>query len=305
MNTTCIVCKSRENKAVFREHEVDMLRCLKCGHVFSSWDTDQNYQAFWGESPIENEDQFWYNDAHSSMHDDFCQRFLDGKSGKLLDIGSGLGYFVKRASDCAGWTAYGYEISPRAVEFARTKLGLENVFAGRVEESHFAPASFDIITLWDVVEHIPDPEPLLSYALTLLKSDGILFMHTPNINAQLPKARLKKLIRGMREDLHYIEAKDHVNIYSMSTLAKILHRNGYTDFEFIHLRPVQSVSGSKSRLLKFAKNAWFHSSVALHRATLGAVNFDNLFVVARKQNGEVGLRHSSLAGSSKTINTKL
>ena len=179
------------------------------------------------------------------------------------------------------------------------------MFAGRVEESHFAPASFDIITLWDVVEHIPNPEPLLSYALTLLKNDGILFMHTPNIDIQLPKARLKKLIRGMREDLHYIEAKDHVNIYSMRTLAKILSRNGYADFEFIHLRPVQSVSGSKSRLLKFAKNAWFHSSVALHRATFGAVNFDNLFVIARKQNAEFAAQHSSLAGASKTINAKL
>ena len=288
MNTTCIVCKGRENKAVFREHEVDMLRCLKCGHVFSSWDTDQNYEAFWGEGSIESEDQFWWNEAHASMYGDFCRAFIEGKRGKLLDVGCGLGYFVKRAGECAGWDAYGYEISPHAVEFAREKLGLENVCAGRVEDSPLATASFDIITLWDVVEHIPDPEPLLSYLLTLLKPGGILFLHTPNINAQLPKARLKKLIRGMRADLHYIEAKDHVNIYSMKTMAQILHRNGYSDFEFIHLKPVQSVSGSKSRLLKLAKNIWFHSSVALHRITFGAVNFDNLFVIARKRAIEAG-----------------
>jgi 2-polyprenyl-3-methyl-5-hydroxy-6-metoxy-1,4-benzoquinol methylase len=288
MNTTCIVCRSRENKAIFREHEVDMLCCSKCGHVFSSWDADQNYEAFWGEGSIESEDQFWWNEAHDGMYSDFCRAFVEGKSGKLLDVGCGLGYFVKRVSQHPGWDAYGYEISPHAVEFARRKLGLGNVFAGRVEDSLLAAESFDIITLWDVVEHIPDPEPLLSHLLTLLKPGGILFLHTPNIKAQLPKARLKKLIRGMRADLHYIEAKDHVNIYSMKSLAKILRRNGYGDFEFIHLRPVQSVSGSKSRLLKLAKNAWFHSSVALHRATFGAVNFDNLFVVARKRAAEIG-----------------
>src|SRR2546423_13790740 len=141
MNTTCIVCKSRENKAVFREHEVDMLRCLKCGHVFSSWDTDQNYEAFWGEGSIESEDQFWWNEAHASMYGDFCRAFVEGKRGKLLDVGCGLGYFVKRVSEYAGWTAYGYEISPHAVEFARKKLGLENVFAGRVEDSPLATAS--------------------------------------------------------------------------------------------------------------------------------------------------------------------
>lgn len=283
MNTTCIVCKSRENKVVFREHEVDMLRCLQCGHVFSSWETNQNYEAFWGEGSIESEDQFWWDEAHDGMHRDFCRTFIEGKSGRLLDVGCGLGYFVKKISSHAGWDAYGYEISPHAVEYARKKLGLENVFAGRVEDSRFAPESFDIITLWDVVEHIPDPEPLLAYLLTLLKPDGTLFLHTPNISAQLPKARLKKLIRGMRADLHYIEAKDHVNIYSMKSLARILERNGYGDFEFLHLTPVQSVSGSKSRLLKLAKNAWFYSSAALHRLTRGAVNFDNLFVIARKR----------------------
>jgi 2-polyprenyl-3-methyl-5-hydroxy-6-metoxy-1,4-benzoquinol methylase len=288
MNTTCIVCKSRENKVVFREREVDMLRCKKCSHVFSSWETDQNYEAFWGESSIESEDQFWWDEAHAGMYGDFCRSFIDGKRGKLLDVGCGLGYFVKRVSECGGWDAYGYEISPHAVDYARRKLGLENVFAGCVEDSHFAPSSFDIITLWDVVEHIPDPEPLLACLLTLLKPDGILFLHTPNIAAQLPKARLKKLIRGMQPDLHYIEAKDHVNIYSMKALAKILDRNGYADFKFIHLTPVQSVSGSKSRLLTLVKNAWFHSSVALHKATFGAVNFDNLFVVARRRAIETG-----------------
>jgi len=293
MNTTCIVCKSRENKVVFREHEVDMLRCLKCDHVFSSWETDQNYEEFWGESSIENEDQYWWDEAHAGMYGDFCRSFIEGKSGKLLDVGCGLGYFVKKVTEHAGWDVYGYEISPHAVEFARKKLGLEQVFAGRVEDSRFAPSSFDIITLWDVVEHIPDPEPLLTYLLTLLKPDGRLFLHTPNISAQLPKARLKKLVRGMRADLHYIEAKDHVNIYSMKTLARILHRNGYGDFEFIHLTPVQSVSGSKSRLLKLAKNAWFHSSVALHRVTFGAMNFDNLFVIARKRSsGQVARRQA-------------
>jgi Zn ribbon nucleic-acid-binding protein len=107
MNTTCLVCKSQKNRVVFREHEVDMLRCLGCGHVFSSWEADQNYEEFWGESSIENEDQFWWNEAHGPMYSGFGRRFLEGRQGKLLDVGCGLGYFVKRASEHAGWDAYG------------------------------------------------------------------------------------------------------------------------------------------------------------------------------------------------------
>ena len=124
------------------------------------------------------------------------------------------------------------------------------------------------------------------YLATLLKPGGLLFLHTPNIEFQLPKAKLKKLLRGMRPDLHYIEAKDHVNIFSPKTLTMLLERNGFNDLQFTHLKPVQSVSGSKSGLLKLAKNLWFYSAVALHRASLGSINVDNLFVAARKQNAE-------------------
>ena len=282
MNTTCLLCRRQDNRVVFREMEVDMLRCNHCGHVFSSYETDQHYDEFWGDKEVKEPNEFWWNDAHEGMYGGFCRQYMTGRGGKLLDVGCGLGYFVKRAAAMPGWDAYGYEISPHAVKFANTRLGLKNVRAGRVEESGFAPGFFDIITLWDVVEHIPDPQPMLRYLATLLKPEGLLFLHTPNIEFQLPKAKLKKMIRGMRPDLHYIEAKDHVNIFSPKTLTMLLERNGFSNLQFTHLKPVQSVSGSKSGLLKLAKNAWFYTAVALHRASLGSINVDNLFVAARK-----------------------
>ena len=110
----------------------------------------------------------------------------------------------------------------------------------------------------------------------------MVFLHTPNVNVQLPKAKIKKLLKGMRTSIHYLEAKDHINDYSERTLRKILQRNGFAHVKFTHLRPVQSVYGSKSRLLRSLKNAWFFSAVALFNATLGRINLDNLFAVARK-----------------------
>jgi len=215
------------------------------------------------------------------MYGDFCRRFIVGKRGRLLDVGCGLGYFVRTVAAYPGWEVDGYEISRWAVDFAHTRLGLANVRCGRVEESDFAVGTFDVITLWDVIEHVPDPDPLLSYLASRLKSTGLLFMHTPNIRVQLPKARLKKAIMGMQPDTPYLEARDHVNIYSMRTLRAVLERNGFGDIRFTHLRPVQSVAGSRSGLLKVAKNAWFHAAVAVYGLTLGRVNLDNLFVTAR------------------------
>ena len=67
------------------------------------------------------------------MHWDFCKKFLVGKQGTLLDVGCGLGFFVKRVSGIASSQAVGYEMSSQAVDFARTTLGLPNVRCGRVK----------------------------------------------------------------------------------------------------------------------------------------------------------------------------
>ena len=128
----------------------------------------------------------------------------------------------------------------------------------------------------------PDPDPLLSYFSSILKDDGFLFFHTPNIKIQLPKVRLKKALKGMRPGEHYLEARDHMNIYSSATIERVLRRTGFRQVQFIHLHPVQSVAGNRSPLLRGLKNLWFGGARALHHLTLGKINLDNLFVVARK-----------------------
>lgn len=281
MNKKCIICQQSNTKTVFTEFGIDILKCKNCGHIFSSYQADQDYGDYYGDE-IEPSDHFWWNKAHEKMYNDFCNKFIANKSGRLLDVGCGLGYFVKKISSFPNWQVYGYEISEPAVEFARNKLGLKNIYGGKVEKSNFPKKYFDIIILWDVIEHIPNPHPLLSYLGSILKDDGLLFMHTPNIKVQLPKAKIKKMIKGMRAGVHYLEAKDHINNYSVKTIKKVLRNNGFGKIEFIHLHPIQSVSGSKNATLKFIKNFWFNFSRFLHAITFGKVNIDNLFVIARK-----------------------
>ncbi|NQT21326.1 MAG: methyltransferase domain-containing protein [Planctomycetes bacterium] len=217
------------------------------------------------------------------MYTDFCQRFVDGKAGRLLDVGCGLGFFLEKVSGFPQWDAFGCEVSRPAVEFARTKLGLANIICGRIEKTDLPEGSFDIITLWDVIEHIPQPDQFLSCLMPLLKDDGFLFAHTPNIRIQLPKAKLKKLLSGSNRRLHYLEARDHANIYSRTTLATVLERNGLPHVRFIHLRPISGIAGNSRWLLRGIKNAWFHSAILLDRATFGRLSIDNLFVIAKRR----------------------
>lgn len=293
----CIVCGGTESTIVFRELDVDMLRCSRCGHVFSSHEAEQTYDGYFGYDLEAIGDTFWWDKAHEKMCGDFCRKFIAGKSGRLLDIGCGIGYFVKKMEEYPSWEVHGYEVSPVAAAIARNKLGLDNVVHGDVLDSDFGQHSFDIVTMWDVIEHIPDPDPVLSFVNYILKDEGFLFLHTPNVKIQLPKAKLKRMLRGYRSNLHYLEARDHVNLYSMSTLRTILERNHLGNVSFIHLKPIQSVSGGKSRLLILAKNLWYYFAVAMYHGTAGKVNLDNLFVVAAgSRRHQPDIYHLSKAG---------
>ncbi len=283
MSRICLICGGTRHGVVFRESEIDILRCLNCGHVFSTHPGEKDYSGYWGEGVTESEACLWWDQAHRKVFDSFCEKFISGKRGKLLDVGCGLGYFVKKVSANPGWEVFGYEISQAAVDYARNNLGLKNVFAGRVEESQFAAKSFDIITLWDVLEHIPEPDALLSYLNSLLKDDGILFIHTPNISIQLPKARVKKILRGINPAIHYLEAKDHMHIYSMKNLKKLLLRNSFAKVDFVHLPPIQAISGKNNLVLILMKNLWYFLSVVLFKVSFSRLNLDNLFAVARKK----------------------
>jgi SAM-dependent methyltransferase len=219
------------------------------------------------------------------MYADFCHQFLAGHSGRLLDIGCGLGFFLQVVAQQAAWEAFGWEISATAVQYARHTLGLSQVVGGRLEDAGWPPGWCDVITMWDVLEHVPDPGPLLRQCHALLKSGGYCFMHTPNVRIQLPKARLKRLVRGMRPEVNYLHPRDHVHHYSAPSLRRLLQRHGFPRVDLVHLRPIQSVSGSRSALLRRLKNAWFDVARLLAFLSAGTVNLDNLFAVAYKEDG--------------------
>jgi len=279
---TCLICNNNRFKVVFNEFGIDILRCKDCGHVFSSYVLDQNYDKYFGDDIFTTDDLEWWDIAHKDMYDSFCRKYIENKSGRLLDVGCGLGFFVKRVGEYSSWEVYGYEIAGSAVDYARDVLKLDNIFNGRVEGSNFPSNHFDLITMWDVIEHLPQPDIMLSYLYGILKPDGILFLHTPNVVIQLAKARLKRLMRGMRAEVHYLEPKDHMHIYSMKTITRLLNRNGFNRLKFTHLDPIQSVSGSRKRQLVFAKNLWYGASKTLFQLSFGRLNFDNLFIEAVK-----------------------
>ncbi|GBF50198.1 methylase/methyltransferase [Leptospira ryugenii] len=279
----CILCGSTQTKEVFVEHGVPIWQCQNCGHVYSSYEQAEHYDGYWGEESQEYDLQ-WWDHAHRPVYQDFIQKFLTKKEGSLLDVGCGLGFFVKSVLEAKpGWKAVGYEISESAVQYARKINKMETVHAGLVQNSGLGKETFDVITLWDVIEHIPKPHDLLKYLYTLLKPGGVLFLQTPNFPIQLFKANLKVKWKGMKEGVNYLEAKDHVNNYKMHTLAKLGEQCGFKNPKFSVLKPILSVAGFKSKMAVYIKLAYYYITKYIFFLSFGKLNWNNtLFVTLEK-----------------------
>jgi 2-polyprenyl-3-methyl-5-hydroxy-6-metoxy-1,4-benzoquinol methylase len=106
----------------------------------------------------------------------YLQRFRRG--GDLLEIGAGMGYLLAAARE-AGFRVKGLELSPWAAAQAREVLGLD-IASGGVESAAFAPASFDVIVMWHVIEHFVDPLANLRRLRAWLRPGGVLILETRN-----------------------------------------------------------------------------------------------------------------------------
>lgn len=272
---SCILCQSSESKTVFNENGTPILECKNCGHVYSSYEQEEHYEGYW-DGAEQTYDLKWWDDAHRAVYSDFISTYLKQEKGNLLDVGCGLGFFVKAVlTKKPGWSAVGYEISKQAVKFANEQNGMKTVYAGLVQDSKLPNESFDIITLWDVIEHIPKPHSLLTYLHGLLKPGGILFLQTPNFPIQLAKANLKVKLKGMQEGVHYLEAKDHVNNYKMHTLAELGKQCGFIEPKYKVLMPILSVSGSKSKLAVYLKLAYYYFTKLIFVLSFKTINWNN------------------------------
>jgi 2-polyprenyl-3-methyl-5-hydroxy-6-metoxy-1,4-benzoquinol methylase len=273
LNNKCYLCGTESNKIVFLEHQIPIFSCSSCNHSFSGYEQEEHYDGYWDGSE-QTFDLNWWDLAHREIYQEFINTYLTAEEGVVLDVGCGLGFFVKMVQDSKkNWKSIGYEMSERAVHFAKTKNNLSNVHSGLVQNSGIAKNSIDIITLWDVIEHITKPQPLIEYLYSIIKPGGFLFLQTPNFPIQLLKARLKKTLKGMKEGVHYLEAKDHVNDYTRDSLKKLVVDCGFSPPEFSILKPILSVSGSNSNLGKIGKMGFYYLTKGIWKGS-----FQNIFL---------------------------
>ena len=172
------------------------------------------------------------------------QRFLAraGRPGKLLDVGCGYGFFLQLARE-AGWDAVGVDVDRRAVEYARSQLHVD-ARAGDIRDLRFPDGSFDVVTLWNVLELVPQPLPLLHEVRRTLVPGGRVFVRTQNAAWHRVNFALTRFLRhvGGRAifDKHpYLTYFFGLNSFSRSTLRHALERAGFPRIRIDNSRPIR------------------------------------------------------------------
>jgi len=99
---------------------------------------------------------------------------------RLLDVGCGRGLFLRHAHDRhPDWDFYGIDAAAEGVMETSTTVPDAAVFRGRADSMPFRPESFDVITAWDVLEHVPDPDLAFSEMVRCLRTGGLMGMVVP------------------------------------------------------------------------------------------------------------------------------
>jgi 2-polyprenyl-3-methyl-5-hydroxy-6-metoxy-1,4-benzoquinol methylase len=176
----CPVCFS--SKVSIKEHwlEYEIYKCADCAGEFA-WPLKvaeiQKYDEWYGDlsEPIYALRRISFV-RHYRM---FFHMVGQGKGRRLLDLACGSGFFMKMAQD-RGYNVYGIDQSKVAIDYGRDKLGLSNMMVGMLEDAPFDWKDFDVITIFEVLEHLPDPHAMVKLARKFLKPGGILFVSTPN-----------------------------------------------------------------------------------------------------------------------------
>ncbi len=189
--------------------------------------------------------------------------------GKLLDVGAYTGVFVEIAAQ-HGWEACGIEPSHWAVEQAR-EHGL-HMIEGTLATSGLADGSLDVVTMWDVIEHVADPFGEVQQAYRLLKPGGLLVIHTMDIDSLFARLMGNRWPWLMEMHIYY---------FSQRTLRAMLEKASFTvvgsaaQGRYLRLGYFATRIGGFSRLLGRALGGAFR---ALHvREVPIPLNFGDLF----------------------------
>ena len=244
----CPGCNERRARVIWNESGYSYVRCRNCSIVYANITADEYREArcnAWDESVLPPEVTAFYGQARARAHREFLDAAGAPTVGGVLDVGCGLGYFLARAT-ARGWDAHGVDTSGPWTDTTIGKVGRDQVTLGDVFSPDLDDRRFDLITTWDVIEHVFEPLPFLARIRELLAPSGALFIRTPNFHYAGPIYALRQSI--LRQSWATLGPTNHVVYFTAHTLRHLLQVAGLTITSWRGFSPPQvAVTGDATR----------------------------------------------------------
>jgi 2-polyprenyl-3-methyl-5-hydroxy-6-metoxy-1,4-benzoquinol methylase len=281
-----LVSENGFNPDVFRctsssyGHHPQIVKCRHCGHIYANprWSDEDLKAAYSNVEDIVYDAEREGRELTFREHLRDMEQIIGPPAGRsLLDVGAYIGIFVESAV-AAGWNASGVEPSLWAVELAKQRK--IPVSKGTLDDVLSRGQMFDVITLWDVIEHLPEPKGEISKTMKLLNPGGYLIVHTMDIDSRAARLMGRRWPWLMDMHLHY---------FSQDSMANMMVEVGYEVIKsgpqgrYLRLGYLASRVGGINRTLGKISSA--ATSVLGLEETAVPVNLGDLFTTYARKPG--------------------
>jgi 2-polyprenyl-3-methyl-5-hydroxy-6-metoxy-1,4-benzoquinol methylase len=256
-----------------------ILRCSDCGFGFSeSRPTEGQLRELYCRMDVSAYERETRGRLRTAQrHQKILQRHYASQPGRILDIGCASGGFLERCA-AAGWTVVGLEPSQNLSKEAQQLLGGgARILPITLQEADFAESTFDAVTMWDVLEHVPNPPEFLQKAVSLLKPGGLLLANVPNLDSWQARVMQRRWPLFLPEHLNYFNRESLARCGTQSgarliaqgsrpvsfSIGYILHRTGQ---HIPPLRPLAKLT-SRSPVADWVVPVWMGELYAVWSAT--------------------------------------
>ena len=231
----CAICDMDDTKRILIKNSFNIVRCKSCGLIYinprpteeelinfysSKSDRDKSYQKINGDRK---------NIEKLKNRLNIIEKFSENR-GNILDIGCSTGLFLKMARD-VGWEVYGNDIDEDKIKYAKENYGLD-VQCRELMETKFPDDYFDVVTLFDSLEHMSKPLNTLKEISRILNQNGFLLLSTPNIGGLLPRLTYTLFARTIGAWEHPAPPA-HLYQFSKRTIKRLLGKAGYKVIKLI------------------------------------------------------------------------
>lgn len=235
----CPLCGHAEATIQYSYSDMKIARCVKCGlwrscPRYSAAQLDDYYRARHYSPEREAAGAYeawrsrnagvWEHNARQILKDATARGLNKDRPLRVLDVGAGHGFFLEECRKL-GMEARGIETSPDAVRYATETLqqDVRNIPLEEMPSSE----TYDVVTLWGVLEHVPDPLATMRCVHKHLNDRGVTWVMTPNTNA------LERYIKG--SDYFNFLNKSHLTHFHRATLKALLEKAGFKNVKrYIH-----------------------------------------------------------------------